>query len=52
VTYSVLASTDLTLPPANWTLVGSDVFDAEGNFTITIDLNPNHAREFYILQSP
>jgi hypothetical protein len=50
--YSVLASSDITLPLTNWSLAGSDVFDANGNFTFTIDINPNQSRRFYVLQSP
>jgi hypothetical protein len=52
MTYSVLATTDLALPLTNWTLVASDVYNVDGNFSITIDVNLNHSRQFYLLKSP
>jgi hypothetical protein len=51
-TYSVLASTNLTLPVTNWNSLGSDVFDGNGNFIFTIDIDPNLPQQFYLLQSP
>jgi hypothetical protein len=48
----VLASTNLGLPLANWTVLSTNAFDAGGNFSFTNPLNPNAAaQEFYILES-
>ena len=38
--YHVLATADATLPIAQWTEIGSDVFDATGNFSTTNPVAP------------
>jgi hypothetical protein len=45
-TYYVLASTNLTLPAASWTIVSTNSFDNAGNFSCTRSMLPN-ALEFY-----
>jgi hypothetical protein len=49
--YSVLSSTNLTLPFASWTLVNTGAFTANGSFSFTNTLGTNSAR-FYILRVP
>jgi hypothetical protein len=34
-TYYVLASTNLTVPPAEWNIIATNTFDGEGNFSVT-----------------
>jgi autotransporter-associated beta strand protein len=50
--YFVLASTNLALPPANWTVVSTNQFDAAGNFIFTNAINTHWPQSFYILQLP
>jgi hypothetical protein len=51
-TYSVLMSTNLTLPLNQWTPVATNVPGGNGNFTITATnaVDPNAPQCFYILQ--
>jgi hypothetical protein len=49
-TYSVLTSTNLALPLANWTLLTNGTFDANGNFGVTNATSGD--RSFYILRVP
>jgi autotransporter-associated beta strand protein len=49
--YNVLTSTNVALPLANWTLLGSSSFDAGGNFSFT-NGTPTEAQQFYLLQVP
>lgn len=51
-TYYVLISTNLALPPNQWTPVATNLFDASGNFIFTNPLNPNSPQAFYRLQLP
>jgi hypothetical protein len=46
-TYYVLTATNLTLPPANWTRVATNVFSGTGTFSVTNAINPAVGREFY-----
>jgi fibronectin type 3 domain-containing protein len=50
-TYHVLATTNLALPMAQWTLVATNQFDSNGNFVITNSINPAWPQTFYRLQS-
>jgi autotransporter-associated beta strand protein len=50
--YSILSSTNLGLPVAEWTLVGTNVFDGSGNFTFTNAINPATPQLFYLIQYP
>ena len=51
--YVVLATTNLTLPLAQWQPVVSNAFDGAGNFNasfgLTNTINPNAAQEFFAL---
>ncbi len=51
-TYYLLATTDLALPLTNWTLLATNVLDAQGNFVVTNGLNPDQPRQFYRLFLP
>jgi hypothetical protein len=48
--YYVLASTNLALPAAQWTVIGTNNFDSNGNFNFTNPLDPNTPQLFYQLQ--
>jgi glucose/arabinose dehydrogenase len=50
--YYVLDSTNAVLPLLNWTLRGTGVFDAQGNFAFTNAPDPEAPRRFYRLQLP
>ena len=49
--YYVLASTNLTLPPAQWQFIATNQFDGSGNFTVTNLVYTNVPQRFYLLQS-
>jgi len=51
-TYYVLVSTNLALPPNQWTPVTTNVFDASGNFIFTNAINADSPQAFYRLQVP
>ncbi|HEV2437775.1 MAG TPA: glycosyl hydrolase family 28 protein [Verrucomicrobiae bacterium] len=51
-TYYVLVSTNLALPPNQWTPVTTNVFDAGGNFIFTNAINADSPQAFYRLQVP
>ncbi|HXF09751.1 MAG TPA: hypothetical protein VN625_03125, partial [Desulfuromonadaceae bacterium] len=46
----LLASTNAALPLTNWTVIASNLFDANGNLNITNAAGP--APQFYLLQLP
>lgn len=48
--YYVLASTNLSLPLANWTVISTNAFDAAGNFSFTNTPAQTASPTFYILQ--
>ena len=48
--YSILSSTNLGLPIASWTLLGSNVFDASGNFSFTNSIDPAKPQQFYLIR--
>jgi autotransporter-associated beta strand protein len=48
--YSVLASTDLALPVAQWTVIASNSFDAAGGFIFTNTTAANTPQTFYRLE--
>lgn len=50
--YYVLGSTNLTLPLAQWTPVGTDTFDDNGAFHFTNTLASNAPQLYYLLQTP
>ena len=49
-TYTVLSSTNLTLPLAQWTPTATNFFDAIGNFTWTNATGTTRPQQFYVLQ--
>jgi len=49
-TYYVLASTNLTLPLANWAVVSTNTFDGGGNFNFTAPADPDTPEKYYLLQ--
>ena len=48
--YYVLASTNLALPPAQWTRLATNRFDGVGNFRITNAISPNASQWFYTIR--
>jgi fibronectin-binding autotransporter adhesin len=51
-TYSVLTSTNVSLPLTNWTQFGTGSFDGTGAFNFTGTINPANPQRFYLLQTP
>jgi hypothetical protein len=51
-TYYVLASTNLALSRANWTVLATNVFDGTGSFSFTSPIDPAGPKRFYLLQLP
>ncbi len=49
--YHVLASTNLLLPLANWTVLANGNFDSHGKFSFTNPVGTN-SRQFYLLRVP
>jgi fibronectin-binding autotransporter adhesin len=51
--YTLLESTNLLLPIAQWTPVLTNNFDGNGNLNLTTNVvSPNNSIEFYILEQP
>jgi hypothetical protein len=48
--YYLLASTNLTLPAAQWTHIATNQFDASGSFTVTNTIDPSVSQTFYRVQ--
>ena len=51
-TFYVLASTNLTLPVSQWPAVATNLFDANGVFSVTNHAASNGPRQFYLLKLP
>jgi hypothetical protein len=51
-TYYVLISTNLLLPPTNWTYIATNQFDSAGGFIFTNTAQTNAPQLFYLLQLP
>jgi rhamnogalacturonan endolyase len=51
-TYSILTSTNITLPPTQWLPVAVDQFDASGHFIAVCPFNPGNTATFFRLQLP
>jgi fibronectin-binding autotransporter adhesin len=51
-TFWLLATTNLVLPLAEWTVIATNTFDANGNFNFTNALAPASPQRFYLLQLP
>jgi hypothetical protein len=49
--YHVLTSTNLALPTAQWTPVGTDSFASNGTFKFTNTQDPNSPQLYYLLQT-
>jgi len=49
-TYYVLATTNLALPLADWTMVSTNTFDGSGNFNLTNFASPASSQNFYLLK--
>lgn len=49
-TYYVLASTNVSLPWTNWSIIATNTFDATGHFNFTNPVNPAAPQSFYLLQ--
>lgn len=50
--YRVLASTNLTLPPSQWTAIGTNSFDGAGGFHFTNRQPSDASQLYYLLQTP
>lgn len=50
--YTLLSSTNLTLPQTNWVTVLTNTFDASGNLKVTNLMTPGDKTRFYLLRSP
>jgi hypothetical protein len=50
--YVLLGSTDVTLPPSNWTRLMTNKFDAAGGFNVTQPISSGRAQNFYQLLVP
>jgi len=48
--YTILSSTNLALPLAQWTAAATNYFDAGGNFTWTNTTSGNGSQAFYLIQ--
>jgi fibronectin-binding autotransporter adhesin len=51
-TFSVLTSTNLTLPLGQWITNASSQFDGSGNFSVTNSINPGTPQQFFLLKTP
>ncbi len=50
--YWLLSSTNLSLPLTNWSIMATNPFDADGNFSNQIPVTPGSPQTFYRLQMP
>lgn len=50
--YRILASTDVAAPLDTWTEVATGTFDANGNLSVTLPVNPNEPRKYYAVRTP
>jgi autotransporter-associated beta strand protein len=48
--YFVLASTNLSLPLTNWSIVSSNAFDANGNFSFTNPAGDSAPQQYFLLK--
>jgi len=51
-TYEVLSSVDLSLPSAEWAVVGTGTIDSSGNFSTTVPLSAGVSQSFTRLRVP
>jgi autotransporter-associated beta strand protein len=50
--FSILASTNLAIPLTDWTVIGSGLFDTDGNFTFTNDWTPDAPQKVFSIRIP
>jgi hypothetical protein len=50
--FTVLSSTNLSLPVTNWQVVATPVFDLTGAFSVTNTINPALPQQFLTIRSP
>ena len=48
---NLLTSTNLSQPVADWTIVTSTTFDANGNLSQPVTVDPNAPQTFFVLQA-
>jgi len=48
--YTVLTSTDMSLPLSEWTSIATNNFDGNGNFNFTNSIDPDTPQSYYLLQ--
>jgi autotransporter-associated beta strand protein len=51
-TYYVLATNNLTAQLATWPRIATNVFDASGNFSASIPIDPAAPNRFFLIQAP
>jgi len=49
--YSVLTTTNLAQPLAQWSIAASGQFDGSGNFSFAAPISPADPRRFYLLRA-
>jgi PKD repeat protein len=50
--YWLRSATNLSLPLTNWSIVATNLFDAQGNFSNQITVTPGSPQTFYRIQMP
>jgi hypothetical protein len=50
--YTILTSTNLTLPRANWPALATGVFDTNGNFSVTNAVFASSPPRYYLIRIP
>jgi autotransporter-associated beta strand protein len=50
--FSILSSTNISVPPPDWPVVGSGMFDNNGNFVVTNKIIPGPSKTFYMIRIP
>jgi hypothetical protein len=48
--FSILASTNMTLPLSNWSVIQTGSFDGNGSLRFTNAIDPAAPQRFYLLQ--
>ncbi len=50
--YTVLTTTNLTTPKADWTRLITNSFNTDGSFSFTNGINPNTPQQYFLIQVP
>jgi hypothetical protein len=50
--YSLLISSDASLPLASWGRIAINSFDSNGNFSFSMPINPAEPQKFYLIRIP